>query len=264
MGKIDFHAHAFPDDLAARAVAKLEADCPWNAIGDGTMRGLMRSMDTADIDLSVVCAIATDPDQVKGIFKWCKQIRGDRIEPFPSVHPEIRKPHKWVKRFAKAGFIGMKLHPMYQDFDFDDPKMDGIYAAACEHDLLVVAHCGRDIAFDDNDDRASPQRIRSVIDRFPEMRLVCTHMGGWRMWDEVEKLLLERKVYFETSFSLAFLSADRAIDMIRRHGADRVMLGSDWPWVSQSVSVGQVENLGLDDETAQKILRTNAVKLLGR
>jgi predicted TIM-barrel fold metal-dependent hydrolase len=264
MGKIDFHAHAFPDDLAARAVAKLEADSPWNAIGDGTVRELMRSMDTADIDLSVVCTIATEPDQAKGILKWCEQIRGERIEPFPSVHPETKKAHKWVKRFAKAGFIGMKLHPMYQDFHFDDSRMDDIYAAACKHDLLVVAHCGRDIAFDDDDDRASPQRIRSVIDRFPEMRLVCTHMGGWRMWDEVEEHLLGQNVYLETSFSLGFLSADRTIDMIQRHGTDRVMLGSDWPWVAQSVSVGQVEDLGLDEATGEKVLHTNAAKLLGR
>lgn len=263
MGKIDMHTHAFPDKLAVRAIETLEAGCPMKAVGDGTISGLIRSMDAANIDVSVVCTIATKPNQIEDILQWCKKIHSNRIEPLLSVHPHTKDRAKWLARFAEEGFVGIKLHPMYQDFAFDDPAMDEVYAAAAEHDLIVTAHCGQDIGFPPDDDRASPQRVRRVIDRHPDMKLLCTHMGGWRVWDQVAQHLLGQNVYLETSFSLAELGPSRAADMIARHGPDHVMLGSDWPWVSQAESLRLVEQLGVDHTTTHAILWTNAAKLLG-
>jgi len=263
MAAIDMHVHAFPDDLAERAIAKLEAQCDWKAVADGTISALMESMDAADIDVSVVCAIATKPDQAGGIFKWCRKIRSDRIEPLPSIHPDTPGAPKWLARFAKEGFVGIKLHTMYQNFAFDEPRMYPIYDACREHGLLVAAHCGLDIAFSADDDRAAPARIRNVIDRFPGLKLLCTHMGGWRSWDEAERHVLGAEVLLETSFSLRELGRERAVSMIRRHGADRVMFGSDWPWVAQGDEIERVRRLGLDRKLTQKVLCANAAKLLG-
>jgi len=263
MGRIDVHTHAFPDKLAPRAVRTLEAASDWRAVGDGKIDSLLKSMDAADVDVSVVCAIATKPDQVSDILKWCRRVHSDRIEPFPSVHPRTPKPAKWLARFAEEGFAGVKLHPMYQDFVFDDPAMEEIYAAAAERGLLVAAHCGRDIAFPDDTNSASPERIRRVIDRHPGLKLICTHMGGWRMWDEVDRYLIGTPAYVETSFSLSHLGPQRAADMIRRHGPDRVMMGSDWPWVGQRDEIGRVEELNLDPAATQAVLWRNAARLLG-
>ena len=262
MSAIDAHTHAFPDSLAARAIAALEEDCPWTAVADGTIVALIQSMDAADIDVSVVCTIATKPEQTKGIFKWCRKIRCDRIEPLPSIHPDTPKIEKWFERFAKAKFAGIKVHPMYQDFAFDDPRMDAIYAAAREHGLFIAAHCGRDIAFM-HDDRAAPKRLARVMERRPDLRLLCTHMGGWRAWDEVEQCILGTDVHLETSFSLGELTRQRAVKMIERHGADRVMLGSDWPWTKQSDAIRQVKRLGLDEKQTRAILFSNAARFLG-
>ena len=265
MSIIDAHTHAFPDDLAARAIARLEEDCPWKAVADGRVASLIESMNASDVDISVVCTIATRPDQVKDIFKWCGQIRSDRIEPLPSVHPDTPKAAKWVEKIAKAGFAGIKLHPMYQDFVADDPRLDELYAAAAEGGLMVQSHCGRDIGFPPDDDRASPRRLRRVIERFPKLRLLCTHMGGWRSWDEVEEHLVGTGVYMETSFSLGQRGTDpqRIAAMIRRHGAGRVMFGSDWPWNTQADEIANVRKLPLGERDIRGILYSNAAALLG-
>ena len=263
MGRIDVHTHAFPDKLAGRAIETLELQCPWKAVADGTIDGLVRSMDEADIDVSVVCTIATRPDQVKGIYRWCRKIHSDRIEPLPSVHPKTKRPARWLAKFAKAGFAGIKLHPMYQEFALDDPAMDEIYEAAAEHELVVAAHCGQDIGFPADDDRASPKRAARVIDRHPTLKLLCTHMGGWKSWAEVDEHLIGRNVDLETSFSLAYMEPERVVSMIARHGPDRVMLGSDWPWAAQEDEIRRVMQLGLDDATTQAILWKNAARLLG-
>jgi hypothetical protein len=262
MPAIDIHTHAFPDNIAARAVAKLQAMGDWQAVGDGTVHGLIDSMDAADIDISVVCAIATKPDQIKGIAKWCRKIRSQRIEPLASVHPQTPKIDKWMARLAKDDLLGIKLHPMYQDFAADEERMDPIYAAAVEHDLLVTIHAGRDIAFDPADDRASPARLGRVLDRHPGLKLIATHMGGWESWNEVETSLLGRDVYFETSFSLFRMEPDRARGLIARHGADKVLFGTDWPWNDQADEIARVQSLGLDEADTRRILYGNAAKLL--
>ena len=261
MSAIDVHVHAFPDDLGPRAIAKLEAQCPWRSVARGTIGELIESMDAADIDVSVVCTIATRPDQTKGIFNWCRKIRSDRIEPLPSVHPQTPKASRWIERIAKAGFAGIKLHPMYQDFAVDDPQMDEIYTAAADCGLLVTAHCGHDIAFP-IDERAAPQRIRRVIDRFGKLKLICTHMGGWRHWDAAEKYVIGADVYLETSFSMRELGRERTVELIRRHGADRVMFGTDWPWDSQADEIQRIRSLHLSDTDTRAILYANAAKLL--
>ncbi len=263
MSVIDIHTHAFPDSLAERAISQLAKASTFEPVGDGTVAGLIASMDQANIDLSVICSIATRPDQTKSILEWSEKIRNDRIEPFPSIHPDTPKPRNWMKKIAKAGFAGIKLHPMYQDFIFDEDRARPIFEAACEFGLIVAAHCGLDICFPPTDLRASPQRVRNVIDRHPGLKLICGHMGGWRLWDDVEQYLLGTDVYLETSFSLFELEPTRAAEMIRRHGAERVMLGSDWPWRRQDQSIKEVEQLGMDEKDLRKILWSNAARLLG-
>ena len=56
---IDFHTHVFPDFLAPRAIGLLEDEGDVTACLDGTVGALIRSMDRAGIDGSVVATIAT-------------------------------------------------------------------------------------------------------------------------------------------------------------------------------------------------------------
>jgi predicted TIM-barrel fold metal-dependent hydrolase len=263
MSTIDIHTHAFPDGLAGRAISKLEAECPWKAVGKGTVKSLLKSMDAADVDVSVVCAIATKVGQAEGILRWCREIQSDRIDPLPSVHPDEPDVGTCLRRIAEEGFVGIKLHPMYQSFAIDEPRMDPLYSAASEAGLFIQFHCGLDIAFPPQDDRASPIRTRNVIDRFPDLKTVCTHMGGWRAWDLVEKHLIGRNVLLETSFSAEELGPQRMTDMIRRHGPGRVMFGTDWPWQRQDHARARIEQLGLDEKELRGILWSNAAKLMG-
>ena len=264
MSTIDIHAHAFPDPIAERAIARLEAECPWKAFAAGKVSELLASMDAAGVDVSVVCPIATKPDQAVGILCWCDAIRSERIEPFPSIHPDTPGAGQWIRRIADGGYRGIKLHPMYQQFAIDEPRLEAIYAAAVDGGLAVEFHCGRDIAFPPDDDRAAPARTARVLDRFGGLKVVCTHMGGWRMWDESDEQLIGRDVWMETSFSLEALGPERAGAMIRRHGVDRVLFGSDWPWARQGSDLTILAGVGLDADELAKVRGLNAAKLLGR
>ena len=263
MAAIDIHTHAFPNSLAKRALRTLAERGNVAPRGNGTVKGLLKSMDAADIDVSVLCAIATKPSQAEGILKWCQKIRSDRIEPLASVHPADPEAPRWMARIAHAGLVGIKLHPMYQEFAADEERLDPIWNEAVDQGLLVECHAGLDIAFPPTDGRAAPDRFARVLDRHPGLRLLCTHMGGWRSWEAVEKHLVGRDVYLETSFSLDELGPQRAADLIRRHGVDKVCFGSDWPWKDQGEALAIVKGIGLTDQETRAVLYSNAAAILG-
>ncbi len=188
---IDIHTHAFPDSLADRAMAQLHSECDIRSYLDGRVSSLLGSMDEAGICTSILCSIATRPSQFESILEWSLQIRSERIIPFPSVHPNDPKAADKVRVIAEKGFIGVKLHPYYQDMIVDEPKYDFLYKSIIENDLILVLHTGYDIAFA-REERAGPRQILTVLDRFSDLKLVTTHMGGWFQWDEVEQYLLGR------------------------------------------------------------------------
>jgi uncharacterized protein len=94
------------------------------------------------------------------------------------------------------------------------------------------------------------------------LKILCTHMGGWRRWEEAGRCLLGRDVYLETSFSLSELGPDRAAEMILRHGAERVCFGTDWPWQRQEADLELLEALPLTAAVRRKIRVENAAALL--
>ncbi len=260
---IDFHTHAFPDKLAERALTTI-AHPDWPAYLDGKVSSLIASMDKTGIDLAVVCPIATRPEHVEGIFRWCLHIRSERIEPLASVHPEGDDALDWLKDIAGEGLKGIKLHPMYQEFKIDSPRMLEIYAAAAELDLMVLLHCGQDLSWPPEDDRATPERIDRILSAVPNATFIASHMGGWRMWEGVDRLLIGKHCILETSFSLSELPPQKAVDMMRRHGIDRVVFGSDSPWSDHATEIARAKSLPLTAQEQEKLLYANAARLLGR
>lgn len=75
---IDVHTHAFLDHIASIAMEKLEHSSNSKAYLNGTIADLLRSMDKAGIDVSVMACVATSPAQFNSIFTWCKSIAGPR------------------------------------------------------------------------------------------------------------------------------------------------------------------------------------------
>ncbi len=261
MSIIDFHTHAFPDALAERALPELEKEGDVKAVLDGKLSSLLRSMDGAGIQVSVVASIATKPTQFRPILEWSRAIASDRIVPFPSVHPDDPEAVDHIAAIAAAGFRGVKLHPYYQGYTLDEPRLDPIHAALQQHDLILLCHCGFDIAFP-RERRCDPARIRRVLDRFPGLRFVAAHLGAWEDWDEVEQHLLGRPVLMDVSASLEWIGFDRARDFVQRHPPENLLFGTDSPWFSQQGVLDQIRSMRLEPAREAALLGGNAARLL--
>lgn len=262
---VDFHTHAFPDGLAPKAIEVLNSEIPresW-AVLDGTIDDLLRSMDEAGIDRSVICSIATAPKQVEPIINWSLSIASERIVPFGSVHPQCADLPGAAQRIADAGLKGLKLHAQYQEFAIDERRMWPLYAAVEDLGLILVFHAGRDIAFPPEDDRAAPGRILTVHRAFPGIPMVAAHLGGWKMWDEVAETLAGTDVYLETSYTFNMNSRDAVDRILDRHSRERILFGTDSPWVDQKLTLDLVRGAFPEDETRRMVLEKNARRLLG-
>ena len=260
---IDFHTHAFPDALATRAIAQLEHGGGVKAFHDGRIASLLSSMDQAGIATSVVCSIATKPEQFRPILEWSRAIASPRIVPLPSIHPAAADPIGQAEEVAAAGFAGIKIHPYYQAFDLDEARVLPLYRACERLGLIVVAHTGFDFAFP-RDRKGDPTKILNVLSQVPDLRFVATHLGAWDDWDEVEAKLIGQPISLDLSLSLELLGAERAAAMLSAHPQDRILFGTDSPWASQAETLVQVRALNLSPEREQGLLRDNAADLLKR
>lgn len=258
---IDFHTHAFPDELAERAMSKLQKECIVKACLSGTLSDLLSSMDRNGIEKAVLCNIATRPEHFFSILKWSKGIRSDRIIPLLSIHPEDRDIREHVRIIREEGFLGIKMHPFYQNFSIDDERVFQIYDALIENDLFIIMHCGYDISFPEWN-IASPKRIINVINKFNQLKFITTHLGAWKQWDEVEQLILGKKIFMEISFSFGWLETERIKEFLLRHPSDFILFGTDSPWADQGKEIENLKSLGIPKELLDHIFYINAKRLL--
>lgn len=260
---IDFHVHAFPDALAAKALPLL-SKCSGGVKPnyDATISGLESYLAKNNVDYAVVLNIATNTHQEKKVNDFAiSLLEKKNIIPFGSVHPDSPNALSELERLAKAGIRGIKLHPDYQHFFVDDEKMFPIYKKIAELGFITVFHAGVDIGYP-KPVHCTPERLLRVLDLFDDAPVVAAHFGGWLLWDSVLEDLCGTKVYLDTAFSSGKMPPDYAKELIKAHGADKVLLGSDMPWSDTLDEVRFVQSLDLSAEDEEKILSNNAKRLL--
>ena len=260
---IDFHVHAFPDALAAKALPLL-SKCSGGVKPnyDATISGLESYLAKNNVDYAVVLNIATNPHQEKKVNDFAiSLLEKKNIIPFGSVHPDSPNALSELERLAIAGIRGIKLHPDYQHFFLDDEKMFPIYKKIAELGFITVFHAGVDIGYP-KPVHCTPERLLRVLDLFDDAPVVAAHFGGWLLWDSVLEDLCGTKVYLDTAFSSGKMPPDYAKELIKAHGADKVLLGSDMPWSDTLDEVRFVQSLDLSAEDEEKILSNNAKRLL--
>jgi predicted TIM-barrel fold metal-dependent hydrolase len=254
---VDCHTHAFPDGIAARAMAAIGKRGGFRQVLDGTVGGLLASMDKAGVDQSILLNIATKPDQFPAIMSFCAAARSDRIIPFPSVHPDDPEWKSRLSAIRAEGYKGIKLHPYYQQFLFDEERLFPLYARLEEEGLFLIAHTGYDISYP-FDDRVGPARVVRVLDRFPGLKLMTSHLGAWYDYDEVRRWFVGRPIYMDISCTFGYLPAPEIKALIEAHGTQYVLFGSDSPWMAQEETLSDLRSLGFSPEVLALIEGENA------
>lgn len=279
---IDIHTHIFPEKIAASTVNKLKHFSHTQPFSDGSAANLQASMKKAGVDCSVVLPVATNTRQVCHVNDSSAQIneRGPEtgIYSLGCIHPDFDGWKEELARIASMGMKGIKLHPQYQQTDFDDIRYLRILDRCGELGLFVLSHAGLDIGLPGRDN-CTPEMVVRALRQVGPVKLILAHMGGWRQWDRVEELLWDTEVYLDTSYSLGsivplesdyyrpeelpLMPPEQFVRMVRKFGAHRLMFGTDSPWDGQAEALAHLRALPLEPSELDAILGGNAQKLLG-
>lgn len=259
---IDFHAHIFPDELAARGVESLYDSYRLRPHTDGTASGLLDSMDKAGITYTVIQPVATKASQVSTINNLAASSNDHRLISFGSIHVECECPEIEIERAITLGLKGIKIQGNWQGFAVDDPRLYTAYECASGR-LVFMYHAGTEIAPIDVG-HATPARIANVKRLFPKLDIVAAHMGGFRRWGQAWENLVGTGVYLDTSSSLGLgMESDEFLKMVHTHGVNRILFATDSPILDQTQELNKVRSSGLTDIELEKILWSNGADLLG-
>lgn len=260
--RIDFHTHCFPDKIAGGAVAKLQGICGITPETDGTYDDTCRAMKAWGTDIAVLFNIATNPHQQTSVNDFAAAHNTGPTRAFGSVHPEAENALEELERIQKLGLRGIKLHPDYQEFFVEEERVFPIYEKCQELGLIVAFHAGWD-PLSPQLIHTTPRGAAAVLERFPKLRVILAHMGGFNMWDEVERQIIGRdNVYLDTSLAMGHVPVEQFVRMVRGHGAEKILYGTDCPWSDGARAAGYIRASGLTREEQDMIFFRNACRLL--
>jgi predicted TIM-barrel fold metal-dependent hydrolase len=257
---LDFHTHVFPDRVAARATAALVEAYQAAPQGEATVAGVLAAMEAAGVEKAVVCPVATRPEQVVSINRWVTGLDRERFLPFGAMHPNFAEADEELAFLRDEGVRGVKLQPHFQGYALESAALLRMFERLA--DFVVLMHGGQEIKpipFVPT----TPERLRALHDRFPQQRMVIAHLGGYQMWEGVEDCLVGQDLYFDLSFTFDRVDDATIARVVAAHGPERILFGSDYPWMLPGDARAGVERMGWSEEIKRGILAGNAEKLLG-
>lgn len=261
---IDFHTHIFPEKIAGKTIESLEKLSGITASTNGTLEGLLASMERTGVDMSVIMPVATKPSQMESINAYAKEICDTypgKLISFGGIHPDCEDYKGELNHIKELGLKGIKIHPDYQRVMIDDVRFMNIIEYASELGLIILTHAGIDIGLPEQV-HCPPDKMRKVIDKIKPEKMIVAHYGGWKQWQEVYEYLAGENVYLDTAFTFDYIEKDMFLKILQKHGEDKILFATDSPWSHATRDIQAVNNMPLADSIKQKIFSENAKKLL--
>lgn len=125
---------------------------------------------------------------------------------------------------AEYGLDGIKLHPNNTGVALDSDYNRELFACAQEYKIPVAIHSYPK----GEDDPAAAERIVRVLDRYPDMTVIVSHMGAFQ-WEQ----LLPTRAFVDMSGILPdyvrTFGIEKTNEILRQFGPDRLIFATDYP-----------------------------------
>ena len=164
------------------------------------------------------------------------------------------------------GYKGLKTVSPLLELDINDKAFYPCYAKAQELGVPITVHTGASsLVMGSRIKYAQPTMVDDVAFDFPDLKIICAHMGGHQYMDAYNMLVRHRNVYADLSFwPLNPLYKDMIPwRLLEDTVPDKILIGSDYPCgQTPKEAVQTVQELPISEEFKQKILGGNAANLL--
>jgi predicted TIM-barrel fold metal-dependent hydrolase len=229
---------------------------------EGTVSDLTEAMDEAGVDRALLIA---HPPLINNDFVLDRCFEEPRLLPVVNIPIGTARPGNELKSFVAKGASALKIHPAADGEGADSPRYKALLKTADELGLPVIIHTGclHTHLLYKNPDQGQAQRYAPWFETYKNVNFVLAHMNFHEPNIALDLMEEHANVYADTSWQPAEVIGEA----VRRVGPERILFGTDWPFVGNNVAVGLarirdcVESGTVTDEQADQILGANAVKL---
>ena len=222
--------------------------------------------------------IAQAPDRLRGLGT------------IPMQHPQLAV--EALDDALARGLLGVEISSFAGDVELSDERLESFWARAAETGAIVFLHpfgCSLDERLDrfylsnsvgqpvENAVALSHLIFAGVLDRHPGLRLVAAHGGGylptvigradraWRVRPEAHDCREAPSAYLRRIWFDTVVHDERTLRaLVEVAGADRVVLGSDFPFdMGLDDPIAEIRAVGLPDDAVDAVLAGNALALTG-
>jgi predicted TIM-barrel fold metal-dependent hydrolase len=237
---IDAHCHAGRGDALT---------APWTTAAP--LEAYLRRARAAGIDRTVV--VPTFPSDSRRGNREIARIaaaRPDRLVAFAWIHParDAGRVGRLLDEAVAAGLRGIKVH------GHDGAPGREVCEAAAERGLPILV-----------DVMGRAHLIDLFAGAYPQVTFIVAHLGSfaddWRAHQAViDAMARHPNVCADTSGVRRF---DYLVAAVRRVGAQRLLFGSDGPWLHPGLELHKVRLLGLAPTAEALVLGGTAQRILG-
>jgi uncharacterized protein len=236
-----------------------------------SVQDIIRDMDEAGIEKA--CIVPMDLTTHYGVELVTNEdvvrialAHPERFIPFASVDPSMGRAavDKLIHAVKNLGCRGLKLVPPVQHFDFSDPKHHPLWEAALNLDIPVWTHTAHQRSHPDSDARwGHPMLVEPVAHKYPDLKIILGHCGFPWQWEAWSLVIRHPNVFLDIS-AYANLYNHLPWDAYSTFGAEeKILFATDYPLFSFKDTLNALKGVQLSPEFEKKILRGNAMKLLG-
>jgi predicted TIM-barrel fold metal-dependent hydrolase len=177
---------------------------------------------------------------------------------------------EFERAITELGLKGAKFHPGVQSFYPNDPRFYKLYAKIADLGVPALFHTGTNALGAGTPggmgiklDHTRPIYLDHLACDFPELVIIGAH-PAWPWHEEMLAIIGHKSnVYMDLSGWSPKYIPKSIMDEARRRFQDRIMFGSDYPFITPERWMADFETLeGFSEDVKRKIFHDNAARLL--
>ena len=172
----------------------------------------------------------------------------DMFEPYLVVKPNYPEEIKSVLELSALRSVNQfKLHDDGNGYPYDHQNYFPLYEYCNEHNSVILFHTYGNMHI---------HPILNVAKIFRSIKILLAHSGIVDEQSYYDAAKLYENIYLETCNSLAWYGLIERL--VKNVGADRVLFGTDMPFMSPDQQIGRILFARISDEDKRKILGLNS------
>jgi predicted TIM-barrel fold metal-dependent hydrolase len=213
-----------------------------------TMIAVMDRVGTAVAVLSSNLAIQSDSERGNDATLAAVDAHPDRLAGYAVINPWQSPADQLARVEQDPRFVGIKLHPSLHHYPVTGRRYAAVWEFAQRTGCPVISHTAQ----------GSPWDASSLFDPIcadhPDAVIILGHSGLTPAGIDESIALARRhpRTYLELCGS--HLVGELIMDMVEALGPDRVLFGSDFPFIDHRLSLGRVLGTELSDEAKRTVL----------